>query len=137
MTILFICRWNAGRSQIAEALFNKYSKSNKAISAGTHATIYSGTKLSNVVSMVIKCMNEVDLNLSDKIQKPLTKQIVDKADRIIVLTEKKDLPQYILKYKKVTYWNIEDGAGKDYEFHVNMRNKIDSLVKKLIHEIDK
>lgn len=135
MIILFICKWNAGRSQIAEALFNKYSKSNKAISAGTHAAIYSGTKLSDVVRTVIKCMNEVGLNLSDKIQKPLTKQIVGEADRIIILTEKKDLPPYVLKSKKVTYWNVEDGAGKGYEFHVKMRNQIENLVKCLVREV--
>ncbi len=34
MKVLFICRANVGRSQMAEAIFNKFSEGNLAVSAG-------------------------------------------------------------------------------------------------------
>jgi len=34
-TILFICKGNSGRSQMAEAFFNYVSRNERAISAGT------------------------------------------------------------------------------------------------------
>ena len=45
MNILFVCKSNINRSQIAEAFFNEFSKNHKAISAGINANAYAGKKI--------------------------------------------------------------------------------------------
>jgi len=135
MKILFVCKWNVGRSQIAKALFNKYSKKHQAISAGTHAEKYVGVKLLQVSPYVIQCMNEWGYDLSNCTQTPLTKKVVNQADKIIFITDKKNLPDYLQNSNKIIFWEIEDRAGKDYVSHVVMRDQIDKLVKNLISQI--
>ena len=137
MKLLFVCKWNAGRSQMAEELFNKYSNDHQAISAGTHVNKFQfqGNKLKDFAHHVVTVLKEKGIDASEKTQTQLTATLADSADKIIFLTDKKDLPKYLINSKKVTYWKIEDGDGKDYEFHINMRNQIDKLVKELVSQI--
>ena len=59
-TILFVCVENAGRSQIAEAFFNKYApKGYKGISAGTKP-------VSQINPIAIEAMKEVGIDISLK-----------------------------------------------------------------------
>jgi arsenate reductase (thioredoxin) len=60
--VLFVCVENAGRSQMAEGLFNKYApKGYRAVSAGTRPT-------SQINPLVVQAMNEVGIDISH--QKP-------------------------------------------------------------------
>lgn len=135
MEILFVCKWNVGRSQMAEELFNRYSKKNKGVSAGTHAVKYQGKKLEEFADFVIQVLKERDINVSKKIPRQLTSEMCLSADKIVVITGKNDLPRYLVDSKKVINWEIQDGSGKDYEFHLDMRNQIEKLVKELVSEI--
>jgi protein-tyrosine-phosphatase len=58
--ILFVCVENAGRSQMAEALFQKYApKGYNAISAGTRPS-------PEVNPVVVQTMKEVGIDISEK-----------------------------------------------------------------------
>ena len=57
------------------------------------------------------------------------------ADKIVVMTEKENFPPYLINSSKVVTWDIKDADGKDYNFHINMRDQIDFLVKELVGEI--
>ena len=46
MKVLFVCKSNIGRSQMAEAFFNKFSKNHKAISAGISTENHAGKMVS-------------------------------------------------------------------------------------------
>lgn len=134
MKILFICKANAGRSQIANAFFNKLSKKNKSISAGVLVKDKEGEKLPE---FVLKCMKEEGCNLSNEFRKQLTPEMVRWADKIIIMTEKENLPDYLISEdKKNIFWEVEDGKGMPYEFHIKIRDKIKGNVKRLIKEID-
>ncbi len=135
MKVLFVCKWNAGRSQMAEAFYNKYSKINVAISAGTHAEKYKGLKLSGFALPVIKCMKEVGFDLADKSPTQLTPQLVDAADYIYAMVDRMDVPDYLLNSNKVIFWDIDDAGGKDYVFHIKIRNQIEGLVRDLVRKI--
>ena len=69
MNILFICKANAGRSQMANAFFNKLSKKNKSISAGALVNEKEGESLPE---FVLKCMEEEGYDLSNEVRKQLT-----------------------------------------------------------------
>ena len=131
MKILFICKANVGRSQIAEAFFNRLSKQNKAISAGTHIRDHKGELLHE---FVIQCMSEFDYDLSKNTRKQLTPQIAKEADKIVVMTEKENLPSYI-DMSKVVFWEIDDAKDKSLEFHHQIRDQIKKFVEQLVKDI--
>ncbi|MFN2434743.1 MAG: hypothetical protein ABR515_05155 [Nitrososphaeraceae archaeon] len=59
-TILFVCVENAGRSQMAEGLFNKYALGRcQAISAGTKP-------VSHINPVAIEAMREVGIDISNQ-----------------------------------------------------------------------
>ena len=135
MKVLFLCKWNAGRSQMAEELFNHYTTKHIGISAGTHGITYQNKKLKEFAFFVVQVLQEKNIDVSEKIPIQLTPELVQFADKIIVMTERADLPDYVANSDKTIFWKIEDAKGKDYEFHTNMREQIDKMVKVLIDEI--
>jgi len=131
MKLLFICRANVGRSQMASVFFNKLSKKNQSIGAGTHVVEKEGQPLHE---FVVGCMAEIGYDLSKNIRKQLTLEMAKEADKIIVITGKENLPDYI-DMKKVIFWDIEDAKDMSYEFHCKIRDQIKSLVEKLVEEV--
>jgi len=137
MKVLFICKANVGRSQMAEAFFNKYSKKNKSLSAGTDVgdkerqTIGQNVK----AKFVVDVMKEEEIDVSNNERRQLTKEMVDNSDKIIVITEKGGLPDYLVGNDKVVFWDMPDAKGTSYEFHIKTRNGIKQKVKKLVEEI--
>ena len=132
MKVLFVCRGNVGRSQMASAFFNKISEKNQSLSAGTHVGENEGKYLHE---FVIRCMAESDFDLSKNIRRQLAPEMVKEVDKVVVITEKEDLPNYVKNSKKLIFWDVEDGKGKSYEFHCKIRDQIRNLVEKLVKEI--
>lgn len=131
MKILFVCKSNVGRSQMAPVFFNRLSKKHKAIGAGTHVGEDENQPLHE---FVIKCMAEFGYDLAKNVRKQLTPKIAKEADKIVVMTEKENLPSYI-DMSKVVFWDIEDAKDKSLEFHRQIRDEIKKLVEKLVREI--
>ena len=70
--ILFVCVENAGRSQMAEAFFKKYSSSKfDVISAGTIPS-------SHLNPLVIQVMNEIGIDMTDQFPKVLSDNMIKK-----------------------------------------------------------
>lgn len=131
MKILFLCGSNVSRSQMAEALFNKYSKKNKAESA---ALIKSQDKMH---SLVVKAMKEKDIDISKKISKQVTKEMIDEADLIILMDSSLKLE---IKNKKIEVWNIPETIAKETDIHlypefVKARDMIEDKIKELVRRI--
>lgn len=141
MKILFICRANVGRSQIAESLFNNLSKKHKAGSAGTKVkesdgqTILSFAKIKPPAKNVIRVMSEEGINIENNIRKQVNKKMLNGYDKIIVLASKQECPDYLLNNSKTIFWDIEDAAGKDYDFHIKTRDIIKKKIKELLIEL--
>lgn len=108
MEVLFVCNTNVGRSQMAEAIFNKLSKKNHAYSAGLNPDYREGKTLAELEAIrVIKAMKEIKIDVSKNISKPLTKNLFEKADRVIMMldpTQKLNLPTYTKNSPKVIFW---------------------------------
>lgn len=78
--VLFVCVGNSGRSQMAEAFFNHFRGGGRlvAMSAGTRpATSVSRT--------AIAAMTELGIDISAQRPKPLTRQMIQQADRVIAM----------------------------------------------------
>ncbi len=121
---------------MAEALFKKHAgNAHKAFSAGTKL---SGPEqpigeLMPAIREVLDVMAEEGLDVSMAVRKQLTEQMVDDADRVIVIMEdSEELPEYLAHSSKMERWSIPDPKGKDLEFTRTVRNDIQSRVKGMI-----
>ena len=124
-TVLFVCIENAGRSQMAEAIFNKYAKGRfKAVSAGT----MPGKRVS---PLVVEALKEIGINISGKKPKLVTSEMIKEADKIITMGCGADFcPVNFLP--KVEDWELEDPKGRPIEKVREIRNEIQMKVETLI-----
>jgi arsenate reductase len=126
--ILFICKGNSGRSQMAEAFFNNLSKTGKAISAGTKPD-------KKIHPWTVQIMKEVGINIGRQKAKLVTKKLMKKSDKIIIMDS--DLSESMPKEfsSKLKNWQIEKLLGKSINQVRKIRNKIKERVEQLIKEM--
>ena len=119
---------------MAKALFDKMT-GERSESAGVKVTEErQKMKLGEVsgAENVIRCMKEEGINLSQNEIKQVTLEMVDWADKIIIMTSKENLPGFILQSRKVKYWEIKDPKGTDLETHQKTRDRIKELINDLV-----
>ncbi len=133
--VLFICQANIGRSQIAEAFYNHYSKGKFAISAGVDDV---GEKYNfTPTPHVFEVMSEKGIDITGQKIKPLNQEIIDEIDEIVVLCSSEIVPEYIKNSsKKVIYNEILDPYQRSYEELRQIRDEIEALVLKMIASQD-
>lgn len=132
MKVLFVCRANAGRSQMAEALYNAQTKTQDATSAGLDLKNSVKGDDPTIPELVIAVMQELGLDVSAKRRKFLTSEMVDAAEKVIVMTDYQ-LPDYLLKSEKLILWDgIPDAVRTPIEFHRKVRDLVHERVKKLV-----
>ncbi len=126
--VLFVCVHNAGRSQMAEALFNHYATGKaQAFSAGTQPA-------SHVNSTVAEAMREVGIDISAQRPKMLTIEMLDEADRVITMgcAVENVCPAALVPTED---WQLEDPEGKPIEKVREIRDQIEKRVEGLIEEV--
>ena len=124
-TVLFACVHNAGRSQMAAALFNQLADSSKAraISAGTNPGPH-------VHPEVIAAMREVGVDLTDASTKKLTSELAQQAQVLVTMGCGDECP-YVPGAKRDD-WPLEDPKGKPIEKVREIRDEIRDRVQSLI-----
>jgi arsenate reductase (thioredoxin) len=125
-TILFVCIENAGRSQMAEGFFNKYSpKGYKAISAGTEP-------VSQINPLAVEVMREVGIDIGNQKSKAITEDMTRNSAKIVNMgcMERESCPTLFLH--NFLDWNIEDPKDKPIGKVEEIRNEIDQRVKELV-----
>ena len=133
MNVLFVCRANNGRSQIAEAIFNRLSR-NRATSAGLEVGI-EGSEGSVINKLDISVMNEIGYDLSGYFRKQLTRELTDNADVIVSMVDVKHISNYLNKSKRVIYWDIAASRNSSHKSEVITRDKIKKKVVQLVKEL--
>lgn len=129
--ILFLCRGNVGRSQMAEFLVHKlYANKYEAVSAGTKL---SGPEepIGNLVPLtqaVIDVMLEEGLDISTAIRKQVTEDMVNNSDKVIAILEDEDLPQYLIDSPKLIRWFVLDPKNKDLIEPRRIKDEIKGLL---------
>src|ERR671911_336932 len=114
--VLFVCTQNAGRSQMAQALWDRYGPEDvRAESAGAEPA-------DRVHPEVVEVMRELGVDLSAKRPKKLTLEMQLHADWAVTLACGAKCP-YVPSM--VEDWDIEDPAGKPIEEVRLIRDEID------------
>ena len=124
-TILFACVHNAGRSQMAAALFNQFADGSKAraISAGTDPG-------DRVHPVVLDVMREVGIDLSNVKPQKLTEGLAREA-QVHVTMGCGDACPYV-PGARVEDWPVQDPKGQPVETARAIRDEIARRVKDLI-----
>lgn len=134
MEILFLCRGNVYRSQIAEAFFNEYSSNHNAKSAAIDKPLEKMDKL------VIRVMKEKGIDISRSLSEKVTEEMINSSDKIIIMNQ--DLLDYgqNLPKEKIEIWDVKDSDAKEKDEHkypelVQGREIIEGKVKDLIRRL--
>ncbi|MDO8659546.1 MAG: low molecular weight phosphatase family protein [Candidatus Parcubacteria bacterium] len=140
MKVIFICRRNRFRSQIAEGIFNHLIKDDSsAISAGVdtlpeeHGVLFGEYK-NEKVKNTIEAMKNHGIDISKKYAKRITPEMLENVDKIILLTDNgEEIIDLLLEYP-YEHWKIENFPGsptleKSEETIQILENKIRSMLK--------
>lgn len=129
-TVVFVCVHNSGRSQMAEAFFNRMAQSKaRAFSAGTQP----GDSINPVV---VEAMKETDIDISGHKPKMLTLEMVEQADRMITMGCGAEAGALCpASFIETEDWALEDPKGKSLEQVRKIRDDIKERISKLIKEI--
>jgi arsenate reductase (thioredoxin) len=121
--VLFVCTQNAGRSQMAQALFEKHGPPDvRAESAGAEP-------VERVHPVVVEAMREVGIDVSGRRPKKLTLEMQLHADWAITLACGAKCP-YVPSV--VEDWDVSDPAGRPIEEVRLIRDEIELRVKDLL-----
>ena len=126
--VLFVCVHNAGRSQMAAALLERYAEGRVRVrSAGSEPA-------ENVNPVVVDAMHEVGVDLERAQPKRLEDDAVRAADVVITMGCGDACPVY--PGKRYEDWEIDDPAGKPVEDVRRIRDDIDARVRALVEQLD-
>ena len=143
MKVLYVCRGNLARSQVAQTLFNKLS-GKASTSAGIHVDeIVARTNPPSRMlkhspaglSLVIPYVEQEGVDISENLRKQLTPEMVQEADKVIVMAEEDTWPDFLSNSDKVVFWDIPDLPGLDLDEARPIFEEVKRRVQELIREI--
>lgn len=125
ITVLFACVHNAGRSQIAAALFNKYAdpKRARAISAGTQPA-------AQVHPEVVEAMRLRGLDLSGQTPQKLTPDLASTAGWLVTMGCGDECP--VVPGVRRDDWPIPDPKGESADTIAGIIADIDNRVRQFL-----
>jgi arsenate reductase len=124
-TVLFVCVGNAGRSQMAEALFNQAAGGKaRAISAGTRPA-------EAIDPRAVQAMQEIGIDISGNKPKALTMEMLEQADRVVTMGCGVEgvCPASFVETED---WQLEDPKGKPIGEVRRIRDEIRARVLSML-----
>ncbi|HEX2045844.1 MAG TPA: arsenate reductase ArsC [Gaiellaceae bacterium] len=127
MNVLFVCVQNAGRSQIAEALFAEAA-------TGLHEARSAGTApAAGVHPEVVAAMREVGVDLAERTPRRLERDDAEWADVVVTMGCGDECP--VVPGTRYVDWDLPDPAGRRpaevRELRDDIRRRVDGLLAAL------
>jgi arsenate reductase len=127
--VLFVCVRNAGRSQMAEALFRRAAH-------GAHETRSAGSRpAKHVHPEVVEAMRELGIDLSDGVPRRLERADAEWADVVVTMGCGDECP--VVPGRRYDDWELSDPAGRSLEEVRAIRNDIAGRVEALVSELER
>lgn len=117
----FVCIGNAGRSQMAQALYERMG--GEARSAGSRPAY-------EVHPEVVEVMRELDIDLSDRSPRGIQQEDVEWADVVVTMGCGEDACP-VLAGKRYVDWNLPDPVGRQVEEVRALRDDIRRRLEEL------
>ena len=126
--VLFVCKQNAGRSQMSQALFERAAN-------GRHQARSAGTRpAEHVHPVVVDVMRERGIDLSVGRPQKLTDDLGQWADVVVTMGCGDECPY--IPGKKYIDWDLPDPNGKSVDEVRAIRNDIKARVRQLASDLD-
>ncbi|MFE7094316.1 arsenate-mycothiol transferase ArsC [Streptomyces erythrochromogenes] len=124
--VLFVCRQNAGRSQMAAALL--------AHRAGERVTVSSAAPPADEVEPhIVQALTEAGVDLADAYPKPLTEEVVQAADIVITMGCSDACP--VMPGRRYLDWPVADPDGAPIAVVRDIRDAIDARIAELLTQL--
>ena len=118
--VLFVCVQNAGRSQIAQALYER--RGGEARSAGSNPG-------DTVHPEVVEALGEVGIDISDRTPRGLAQDDVEWAELVVTMGCGDACP--VLPGKRYVDWELPDPSGAPLDEVRALRDEIERRVSRL------
>jgi arsenate reductase (thioredoxin) len=124
VNVLFVCIQNAGRSQMAEALFARATgHPENARSAGSDPA-------EHVHPAVAQAMQELGIDIGDRVPHRLDRSDVEWADLVVTMGCGDACPY--IPGKQYVDWDLDDPAGQPIEKVREVRDEIQRRTEELL-----
>ncbi len=140
MKVLFICKGNWFRSQMAAAIYNKLTNTHDAFSAGTYTGAPDepeGLILSNIfksTSPFLEVMDRNGINIRDNVTTRLTPCMIEESNLAVSMAEEPYIPDFLKNNPKVIVWDIENPEVITKEIAEDTYKRLEMLIQDLINE---
>ena len=125
--VLFVCKQNAGRSQMSEAFFQRMAD-------GRHQARSAGTRPADRVHPIVAdAMREVGFDVATRRPQKLGDELAQWADIVVTMGCGDECP--FVPGKRYVDWDLEDPAGKSLEEVRQIRDDIKERVTRLAAEL--
>jgi protein-tyrosine-phosphatase len=129
--VLFVCRHNAGRSQMSAALLERAADGrHRALSAGSEAD-----PRGRVHPQVVAVMRELGIELSGRRPRPLTGELAERADVVVTMGCGDACPH--VPGRRRLDWDLRDPAELPVHEVRALRDEIETRVRELVDELDR
>ena len=128
MNVLFVCVQNAGRSQMAEALFAR-------VAGGAHEARSAGSApAAHVHAEVVEVMRELGIDLSARVPRAFAREDAEWADVVVTMGCGDACP--FIPGKRYIDWELDDPAGRGAAETRIIRDEIAARIDQLLSELD-
>jgi arsenate reductase len=130
--ILFVCVHNAGRSQMAEAFFNRLARERGLDASAASAGTAPGEHVNPVAAAA---MAEAGISLEGRHPRWLTPQLAQEADRIITMGCGVESDMCPAGTYLTEDWQLPDPHGQPIERVRRIRDAVRARVEALLDEL--
>ena len=124
MNVLFVCVQNAGRSQMAQALFERAAE-------GEHEARSAGSRpAAQVHPEVVEAMAELGVDVAGRQPRGLNRMDLEWADLVVTMGCGDECP--VIPGKRYLDWDLQDPAGQPPEAVRAVRDEIERRVVSLL-----
>ena len=126
--VLFVCIQNAGRSQMAQALFERAAEGSTL-----HARSAGSRPAEHVHPEVVAVMRELGIDVSTNRPHRLDSSDIEWADLVVTMGCGDECP--FVPGKRYVDWDLQDPAGRPVEVVRGVRDEIERRVTALVREL--
>lgn len=124
--VMFVCKKNSRRSQMAEGFARTLGEGRIAVSS-------SGLEASQIDPTTVEVMSEVGIDISEQTSKPLSDFNSEDYDAVISLCGcGVNLPESWVLRDVFEDWQLDDPEGESIETFQRVRDEVKERVAKLI-----